>query len=61
VCMRDMGDLVMKPKSFTKPFVPERDKDQKNPQREWKGKHKLDDVTRRELTRKKICVSYKDP
>jgi hypothetical protein len=24
---KDMGDLVRKPKNFTKPFVPQRDKD----------------------------------
>jgi hypothetical protein len=58
---RDMGDSVLKPKTFTKPFVPQRDKDQKNPQRDWKGKPKLDDDTRRELMRKKLCFSCRDP
>jgi hypothetical protein len=58
---RDMGESVMKPKTFTKPFVPQRDKDHKNPQREWKGKPKLNDDTRRELMRKKLCFSYRDP
>jgi hypothetical protein len=29
VRMRDMGDSALKPKTFTKPFVPQRDKDQK--------------------------------
>jgi hypothetical protein len=48
---RDMGDSMLKPKPFTKPFVPQRDKDQKNPQGDWKGKPKLDDDTRRELMR----------
>jgi hypothetical protein len=43
---RDLADSVPKTKPFTKPFVPQRDKDQKNPQREWKGKPKLDDDTR---------------
>jgi hypothetical protein len=61
VCTRDLGDSVMKPKTFTKPFVPQRDKDQKNPQREWKGKSKLNDDTRRELMRKKLCFSCRDP
>jgi hypothetical protein len=28
---RDMGESVLKPKTFTKPFVPHRDKDQNNP------------------------------
>jgi hypothetical protein len=58
---RDMGDSVLKPKTFTKPFVPQRDRDQKNPQREWKGKPKLDDDTRRELMRKKLCFFCRDP
>jgi hypothetical protein len=52
---------VPKSKPFTKPFVPQRDKDQKNPQREWKGKPKLDDDMRRELIRKKICFSCRNP
>ena len=51
----------MKPKTFTKPFVPQRDKDQKNPQREWKGKPKLDDDMRQELMSKKLCFSCRDP
>jgi hypothetical protein len=49
-----MGDSVKKPKTFTKPFVPQKDKDQKNPQKEWKGKEKLDEETRRELMRNKM-------
>jgi hypothetical protein len=61
MCMRDMGESVMKPKTFTKPFVPHRDKDQKNPQREWKGKPNLDDNTRHDLMRKKIFFSSRDP
>jgi hypothetical protein len=61
VCTRDMGDSTLKPKTFTKPFVPQRDKDHKNSQREWKGKPKLDDDMRRELMRKKLCFSCKDP
>jgi hypothetical protein len=50
-----------KTKPFTKPFVPQRDKDQKNPQRELKGKPKMDDDTRWVLMRKKIFFSCKDP
>jgi hypothetical protein len=56
----DMGDSTLKPKTFTKSFVPQRDRDRKNPQREWKGKPKLDDDTRRELMRKKLCFSCRD-
>jgi hypothetical protein len=58
---RDMEDSALKPKTFTQPFVPQRNKDQKNPQREWKGKPKLDDDTRRELMKKKLCFSCRDP
>jgi hypothetical protein len=58
---RDLADSVPKTKPFTKPFVPQRDKDQKNLPREWKGKPKLDDDTRRELMRKKLCFSCRDP
>jgi hypothetical protein len=61
VRMRDMGDSTLKHKTFTKHFVPQRDKDQRNPQREWKGKPKLDDDMRRELMSKKLCFSCRDP
>ena len=61
MCMRDMGNLALKPKTFTKPFVPQRHRDRKNPQREWKGKPKLDDDTRRELMRKKLYFSCRYP
>jgi len=61
MCTRDMGDLVHKQKTFTKPFIPQRDKDQRNPQRDWKGKTKLDDETRKELMRKKLCFTCRDP
>jgi hypothetical protein len=44
-CTRDLADSVPKTKPFTKPFVPQRDKDPKNLLREWKGKPKLDDDT----------------
>jgi hypothetical protein len=58
---RDLADSVPKTKPFTKPFVPQRDRDPKNPPKEWKGKPKLDDDTRRELMRKKLCFSCRDP
>jgi hypothetical protein len=58
---RDTGDSALKPKPFTKPFVPHKDRDQKNPQREWKGKQKLEENTRRELMMKKLCFSCRDP
>jgi hypothetical protein len=60
---RDLADLVSKTKTFSKPFVivPQNDRDRKPFQREWKGKEKLDDDTRRELMRKKLCFTCKDP
>jgi hypothetical protein len=58
---RDLADSVPKTKTFSKPFVPQRDQDRKPLQREWKGKEKLDDETRRELMRKKLCFSCRDP
>jgi hypothetical protein len=58
---RDLADSVPKTKTFSKPFVPQRDRDRKPFQREWKGKEKLDDETRRELMRKKLCFSCRDP
>jgi hypothetical protein len=41
-------------KTFSKPFVPQKERDRKPFQRECKGKEKLDDDTRHELMRKKI-------
>jgi hypothetical protein len=43
---RDLANSVPKTKTFSKPFVPQRDRDRKPFQREWKGKEKLDDETR---------------
>jgi hypothetical protein len=58
---RDLADSVPKTKTFSKPFVPQRDRDRKPFKREWNGKEKLDDETRRELMRKKLCFSCRDP
>jgi hypothetical protein len=58
---RDLANSVPKTKTFSKPFVPQRDQDRKPFQREWKGTEKLDDETRRELMRKKLCFSCRDP
>jgi hypothetical protein len=43
---QDLADSLPKTKTFSKPFVPQRDRDSKPFQREWKGKEKLDDETR---------------
>jgi hypothetical protein len=58
---RDLTVSVPKTKTFSKPFVPQRDRDGKPFQREWKGKEKLYDETKREIMRKKIFFSYRDP
>jgi hypothetical protein len=58
---RDLADSMSKTKTFSKPFVPQKDRDRKPFQREWKGKEKLDDDTRCELMRKKLCFNYRDP
>jgi hypothetical protein len=58
---RDLEESVLKTKTFSKPFVPQKDRDRKLFQREWKGKEKLDDETRRELMRKKLYFNYRDP
>jgi hypothetical protein len=58
---RDLADSVPKTKNFSKPFLPQRDQDRKPFQREWKGKEKLDEETRQELMRKKLCFSCRDP
>jgi hypothetical protein len=43
---RYLEDSVLKTKTFSKPFVPQRDRYRKPFKREWKGKEKLDDETR---------------
>jgi hypothetical protein len=58
---RDLADSVPKTKTFSKPFVPQRNQDRKPFQREWKGKEKLDDETRQELMRNKLCFSCINP
>jgi hypothetical protein len=57
----DMGESMQKTKTFSKPFVPHKDKDQRPPKRDWKGKEKMDDETRHELMRKKLCFTCRDP
>jgi hypothetical protein len=58
---RDLADSLPNIKTFSKSFVPKRDRDRRPFQREWKGKDKLDDETKRELMRKNLCFSCKDP
>ena len=58
---QDLAYSVPNTKTFSKPFVPQKDRDRNLFQREWKGKEKLDDETRRELMRKKLCFSWREP
>jgi hypothetical protein len=61
LCTRYLANSVPNTKTFSKPFVPQRDRNRKPFQREWKGKEKLDDETRRELMRKNLCFNCRDP
>jgi hypothetical protein len=56
-----MADSVPKTKTFSEPFLLQRDRERKPFQREWKGKEKLDDETRREIMRKNLYFNCKDP
>jgi hypothetical protein len=58
---RDMEDVVPKTKTFSKPFIPQKNKDKKPFQKEGTGKEKMDEATRNELRRKKLCFNCKDP
>jgi hypothetical protein len=55
-----MEDAVPK-KALVKPFIPEKSKEMKPLQKPWIGKDRINDETRRELRRKKLCFSYKEP
>jgi hypothetical protein len=56
-----LANSVPKTKPFSKPFVPQKNRDTNPFQREWKGKEKLDGETRRELMRKKLFFNCRDP
>jgi hypothetical protein len=51
---QDMEDAIPKNKSFTKPFISQKNKDKKPFMKEWTGKEKLDEVNCNELRRKKL-------
>jgi hypothetical protein len=53
----DMEDAVPKTKKNSKPFIPQKNKYKKPFQKECIEKEKLDEVTRNELRRKKLCFS----
>jgi hypothetical protein len=56
-----MEDVVPKTKSFSKPFIPQQNKDKKPFQKEGMRKEKIDEATHNELRRKKLHFNYKDP
>jgi hypothetical protein len=54
-----MEDVVPKTKTFSKPFIPQKNKD-KNPfQKEGMGKEKMDEATCNELRRKNFASTTK--
>jgi hypothetical protein len=57
---RDMADIVTK-KTLEKTFIPQKGQVTKPPQKTWTGKDRMDEETRRELRRKKLCYSCKEP
>ena len=58
---RDLQDAVPKNRFPPKPIFPPKGKDTRPLQKDWTGKPKLDDDTRRELRRKKLCFSCQEP
>jgi hypothetical protein len=56
----DMMDTVPKTKGPTKPYIPPKNPDKKPFQKEWTRKDHLDEETRQELRRKKLCFTCKD-
>ena len=52
-----MEDAVPKKKTFSKPFIPQKNKDNKPFQKEWTEKENLDEVTHNDLRRKNICFN----
>jgi hypothetical protein len=57
----DMTDTVPKTKGPTKPYIPPKPQDNKSFQKDGTGKDRMDEETRRELRRKKLCFTCKDP
>jgi hypothetical protein len=57
---RDMEDAIPKTNTFSKPFVPQKNKDKKPFQKDGTSKENLDEATHNELRRKKLCFNCKD-
>jgi hypothetical protein len=58
---RDLQEAVPKNRFPARPIIPLRDKDKKPFQREWPRREKMDEDTRRELRRKKLCFTCQEP
>jgi hypothetical protein len=57
---RDMQDVVPKSRFPPKPTFPQKSKETKPFLRDWAGNPKLDEETRKELRRKKLCFSCQE-
>ena len=58
---RDMQDAVPKNRFLPKFYIPQKGKEVKKEQWEPFGKGKLDDETRKDLRRRKLCFSCQEP
>jgi len=47
--------------SVSKPNFPTKFNDRRPPQRDWTGRNRLDEATRQELRKKKLCFSCQEP
>jgi hypothetical protein len=56
-----MQDAVPKIQFPPKPTFTPKTKEIRPPQRDWVGKPKLDEETKRELRKNKLCFSYQEP
>jgi len=52
---------VSKPRIAPKPNLPMRFNDKRPPQRDWIGRNRLDEATRQELRKRKLCFSCQKP
>lgn len=56
-----MENSIPKSKFPSKPFIPQKNKDKKPFQKEWAQERQVGCEARRELRRKKLCFSCKEP
>ena len=58
---RDLKDSVPKSRFLVNTNFPRKDKDKKHFEQEWPEKNWVDDNTRKELRRKKLCFTCQEP